>query len=60
MAGVVAIVLLALIKDEALITINGLQFAGIIYLARIAAKQGERLARIEGRLDGQGDGGASP
>jgi hypothetical protein len=40
------------IPDEVLISINGLEILGIIYLAIATSTLRERIARLEGRLNG--------
>jgi hypothetical protein len=45
--------MLAVIKDEALITINSLEILGIIYLAIAVSYLRERISKLEGREEGK-------
>jgi hypothetical protein len=45
------IVGLTTIPDEVLISINGLEILGIIYLAVAVSKLRERLSRLEGKYE---------
>ena len=45
--------IVARISDDALITINSLELLGIIYLAIAVSMLRERIARLEGRLEGK-------
>jgi hypothetical protein len=49
-------VIVARIPDEALITINGLEILGIIYLAIAVSKLREKIARLEGRYNRRRNG----
>jgi hypothetical protein len=42
---------LTTIPDEVLISINGLEILGIIYLAVAVSKLRERLAKLEGKTE---------
>ena len=42
---------LTTIPDEVLISINGLEILGIIYLAIAVSKLRERLAKLEGKTE---------
>jgi hypothetical protein len=44
-------VIVALVKDEVLWTINSLEILGIIYLAIAVSKLRERLANLQGQYD---------
>lgn len=41
----------ALIKDEILVSINTIEMLGIIYLAIAISKMREHIARLEGKLE---------
>lgn len=43
--------IVGLIKDEILVTINSLEILGIIYLAIAVSKLRERLSNLQGRYD---------
>ncbi len=45
--------MLALIKDDVLITINSLEILGIIYLAIAVSMLRERISKMEGRNEGK-------
>jgi hypothetical protein len=55
-SAVVSALIVARIPDEALITINGLEILGIIYLAIAVSKLREKIARLEGRYNRRGNG----
>jgi hypothetical protein len=46
-------VIVGRISDDALITINSLELLGIIYLAIAVSMLRERIARMEGRIEGE-------
>jgi hypothetical protein len=46
--------LIGWIRDDTLAAINAAQFAAILYLAKSLAATRERLARVEGILEGKG------
>jgi hypothetical protein len=46
-------VIVGIVKDEVLWTINSLEILGIIYLAIAVSKLRERIARMEGRGERQ-------
>jgi 2-methylisocitrate lyase-like PEP mutase family enzyme len=45
--------IVARISDEALITVNSLELIGIIYLAVAVSFLREKIARMEGKLEGK-------
>jgi hypothetical protein len=45
--------MLALIKDEILVSINTIELVGIIYLAIAVSFLRERISRVEGREEGK-------
>jgi hypothetical protein len=56
LAAVISALIVARIPDEALITINGLEILGIIYLAIAVSKLREKIARLEGRYNRRRNG----
>lgn len=45
--------MLARISDDALLTINSIELLGIIYLAIAVSMLRERIAKLEGKLEGR-------
>ena len=43
--------MIALIKDDVLVTVNTLELVGIVYLAIAVSYLRERISRMEGRSD---------